>query len=199
VRAAEPPPALGLGARLVLAGFWLLGGLPLRMSHRLGALWGRSRRGRVRHIVERNLALCFPELDAAARGCLADASLAEAGRSMLEAFRIWTRPRAMLARIVRVDGEDALAAARADGRGVLLLAPHLGAWELLNLYLADTGPGAVLYKPPASPAWARSAPTAAPRARSSGTWPGATWSASCPTSSRAPAKACSRRSSACRR
>ena len=151
-RVAEPAPAPGLRARAVLVGFWLLGSLPLRVSHWLGGRWGGSRRGRVRHIVERNLALCFPELDAAARGRLADATLAEAGRSMLEAFRIWTRPRAMLARIVRVDGEDVLAAARAEGRGVLLLAPHLGAWELLNLYLAATGPGAVLYKPPASPA-----------------------------------------------
>jgi KDO2-lipid IV(A) lauroyltransferase len=149
---AESAPARGPGARVVLAGFWLLGCLPLAWSHWLGALWGRSRRGRVRYIVERNLALCFPDLDDAARGRLVEASLAEAGRSMLEAFRIWTRPRSMLARIVRVEGGDELAAARAEGRGVLLLAPHLGAWELLNLYLATTGPGAVLYKPPASPA-----------------------------------------------
>lgn len=145
-------PAFTPAGRVVYALFWLLGSLPLRWLHALGARLGRARRGRVRRIVECNLALCFPDLPEAERAALTDATLAEAGRSMLEAFRFWTRPRRALRWIKSTQGEEHLARARAQGRGVLLLAPHLGAWELLNLYLATRGPGAALYRPPVSAA-----------------------------------------------
>lgn len=148
-QAAGDPPAFTPGGRVVYALFWLLGALPLRALHALGARIGRARRGRVRRIVDCNFVLCFPEWDEAERLARVDATLAEAGRSMFEAFRIWTRPRRALDWIREVRGSEHLAAARQAGRGVLVLAPHLGAWELLNLYLATTGPGAVLYRAPA--------------------------------------------------
>lgn len=135
--------------RAVYALFWLLGSLPLPWLHRFGAWLGRRRRGRTRRVVECNLDLVYPELDIPARQALTDAILAESGRAMLEAFRIWTRPRRALGWIVDVDGGELLDQARAKGRGVLVLAPHLGAWELLNLYLSLGGPGAVLYRAPA--------------------------------------------------
>lgn len=156
--AAEPeaakarPPALTFRGRVVYAMFWLIGSLPLRWLHGLGARLGRARHGRVRRIVECNLALCFPDVPDAERAALTEATLAEAGRSMLEAFRIWTRPHRALQWIKQVHGAEHLTHARAQGRGVLLLAPHLGAWELLNLYLATGGPGGVLYRPPSSAA-----------------------------------------------
>ena len=149
---SAPATASGPGGHLAYAAFWLIGSLPLPWLHGLGAWLARRRRGRAWHIVRRNLELCFPELSPELRGTLAEDTLREAGRSMLEAFRIWTRPRRALAWIRQVHGADLLQRARAQGRGVLLLAPHLGAWELLNLYLAGTGPGAVLYRPPASAA-----------------------------------------------
>ncbi len=148
----SPATAPGPGGRLTYAAFWLIGSLPLRWLHRLGGWLARRKRGRAWHIVQRNLALCFPDLDADRRQALAEETLRESGCSMLEAFRIWTRPHRAVAWIREVEGADLLAQARAKGRGVLVLAPHLGAWELLNLYLAGTGPGAVLYRPPSSAA-----------------------------------------------
>lgn len=142
-----------LGGRLVYAIFWLIGSLPLRWLHGLGRWAGRRRQGPARRIVECNLRLCFPELDDAQRADRVDASLAEAGASVLEAFRIWTRPRQSLSLIGEIQGDEHLASARAQGRGVLVLAPHLGAWELLNLYLATGGPGGVLYRPPGNAAF----------------------------------------------
>lgn len=148
----ERPAPSGFRAHLTYAGFWLIGSLPLRWLHGLGAWLAGRRHGRTWHIVQRNLALCLPELDPAQRDSLARDTMRESGRSMLEAFRIWTRPRRALGWIRHVDGAELLSQARAEGNGVLVLAPHLGAWELLNLYLASTGPGAVLYRPPASAA-----------------------------------------------
>lgn len=150
------------GGWLVYGVFWLIGSLPLRWLHALGRRLGRRRQGRARRIVDCNMVLCFPDLDPVQRATMVDNLLAEAGASMLEAFRFWTRPRQSLALIRDVQGGDLLAQARAQGRGVLVLAPHLGAWELLNLYLATSGPGAVLYRPPSS----RALETAIVRARS---------------------------------
>lgn len=148
----RPGTAQRLAALPLRALVWLLGSLPLRWLHALGAVVGRSRRGRAWHIVDTNLALCFPALPPQARAALRQAVLAESGRSMFEVFRIWSRPRRALGWIRQVHGAGLLAQARAQGRGVLLLAPHLGAWELLNLHLAGTGPGSVLYRPPGSAA-----------------------------------------------
>jgi KDO2-lipid IV(A) lauroyltransferase len=36
---------------------------------------------------------------------------------------------------------------RAPGRGLIVLSPHLGAWELAGLHLARQGPTAIFYKP----------------------------------------------------
>lgn len=139
---------MGIAGWIVYGAFWLIGSLPLRGLHAIGAWLGCRRQGRTRRIVERNLELCFPQLAPGERGALADAAMADAGRGTLEAFRVWTRPTRMLRHIVAVEGGEHLVRARAAGRGVLVLAPHLGAWELLNLYLATTGPGSVLYRAP---------------------------------------------------
>jgi len=50
-----------------------------------------------------------------------------------------------------VEGGDLLRQAIASGRGVLVLAPHFGAWEYLGLYLQTLFDMAILYKPPAHP------------------------------------------------
>jgi KDO2-lipid IV(A) lauroyltransferase len=44
-----------------------------------------------------------------------------------------------------ISGGDLLR--RDDGRGVIVLSPHLGAWELAGLYLSAQGPTTTLYKP----------------------------------------------------
>ena len=131
---------------------WLLGRLPLVLLHLLGAglgwLWLRAgfREARVAAI---NLRLCFPELDTAARDELLRRTLAETGRTALELPWLWSRSPATLARAIRVvEGERLFLDAIAAGKGVLVAAPHLGAWEALNLYLSRTAPVAILYRPP---------------------------------------------------
>lgn len=50
--------------------------------------------------------------------------------------------------IVEVEGEDLVKAAVADDRGLLMLLPHTGNWELFNVLFARYGQMTALYHPP---------------------------------------------------
>lgn len=147
--APPPPPSLTLRAtRALLYGF---AALPLIVARDLGRAIGWSAdlaQLRVARTTDLNLRRCFPTLPRAQRRHLARQSLAETGALAAELGLVWlaSPPRA-LARVRRVEGIDRLDGAAALGRGVLLLVPHLGNWELLNLWLAARGPFTALYAP----------------------------------------------------
>ncbi|HSV82320.1 MAG TPA: lysophospholipid acyltransferase family protein [Ramlibacter sp.] len=78
-------------------------------------------------------------------------AVAEAGKLVLEIPRLW------FGRASRVswEGAEHVEAARATGRGVLLLTPHLGCFEITaQAYAERFGPVTVLYRPPRKP-WLR--------------------------------------------
>lgn len=126
-----------------------LAALPLAGLHRLGAGVGRllvwiPNRQRRNALI--NIGLCFPELAEAERRLLRDRCLVEFGKTVLEVGALWMRPAAQTLGLVRgVVGEAHLE--RSDGRGVIILSPHLGAWELAGLYLASRGPTTSMYRP----------------------------------------------------
>jgi Kdo2-lipid IVA lauroyltransferase/acyltransferase len=105
--------------------------------------------GSSRRVTERNLALAYPQLDAAARRQLARDSLAATAELAAEMGRVWSDSWPRLARyILEVHGDDLVREAQAAGRGVIVLAPHVGNWEVLGLHLATLGPTVSLYEPP---------------------------------------------------
>ncbi|MFV0477013.1 MAG: lysophospholipid acyltransferase family protein [Parahaliea sp.] len=102
-----------------------------------------------RRVTERNIALVYPELSAAEREQLARNSLAATAELAAEMGHIWTRGWDWTCRhILQVHGEELVYKAKAQGRGVIVLAPHLGNWEIAGLYLATLGPTVALYEPP---------------------------------------------------
>lgn len=132
-----------------------LGGfLPLPVLHALGAFagWvGSIVPNRPRQITECNLALCFPDMPASGRRRMARRSLMEDGKGLVELGAFWKRPRERVLGLAReVEGEAHLARAAAEGPGVILAGPHLGAWEFMGLWLSTRGPMATLYRPPHS-------------------------------------------------
>jgi KDO2-lipid IV(A) lauroyltransferase len=134
---------------LVKALLRLMAWLPLDAQHAIGTLlgmllaWFPNTLHRVSAV---NLQLCYPELDTRTR--LLRASLIELGKSAAELGALWGwRPERLFVRVARTEGEDAMRAALAGGRGVIVLAPHLGAWELAGLYCARLGPMTSLYRP----------------------------------------------------
>ncbi|WP_041718077.1 lysophospholipid acyltransferase family protein [Alkalilimnicola ehrlichii MLHE-1] len=130
--------------------------LPLAVMHRLGAALGPwlTRPGsRSGDVLRRNLAICFPDLPEAERATLTHAAQREFGRQVLEVPALFRRPVAeLLSRVERVEGAEVLDAAYRRGRGVIIAAPHLGSWELLNLWVARHYPLHFLYRPPRQPA-----------------------------------------------
>ena len=129
--------------------FRLLAGASLATLHRLGALlgwltWLASPTYR-RHLRE-NMSLA---LGADGARCVRNAAIANAGRTSLELPRLWLHPLEETVRLVReVRGWNYVEAARAAGKGILFLTPHLGCFEVTAQYYSHRAPISVLYRPP---------------------------------------------------
>jgi len=130
----------------------LLALLPLRVLHGLGAGIGRlllALGARSADVTAVNLAIARPGLDPAARRTLLRQAMAEGGKSVTEIIKVWGSGAARALGLVReVRGAELFDAALAAGKGVIIAAPHLGCWELLNYWLCSRTPMAILYRPP---------------------------------------------------
>jgi len=83
------------------------------------------------------------------------AAAAAAGRMIAELPVIWLRPRAEVMALVRaIDGREHVDAARAAGKGIVFLTPHLGCFEIAAQVAANAFPMTALYRPPKL-AWLR--------------------------------------------
>jgi KDO2-lipid IV(A) lauroyltransferase len=130
----------------------LLALVPLRALHAIGAalgwlLWRSG--GKIAQHTAVNIRLTRPHLDAAAQATLARAALAETGKAVAELARLGGGGARRALKLVReVRGAELFDAALASGQGVIVAAPHLGCWELLNHWLCARTPMAILYRPP---------------------------------------------------
>jgi KDO2-lipid IV(A) lauroyltransferase len=108
---------------------------------------------RERRIAAANIAHCLPEWSEAERALLLRETLIDFGQMALEIAKVWfTPPPHVVAQILHVEGEELLKAAMAEGRGVLMLAPHHGNWEMLGLYLGRYYGLTTMYLPAKDPA-----------------------------------------------
>ena len=135
--------------RLAIAVLRILSRLPLSAVHRFGITVGwlmlkipnKQRRNALI-----NIRLCYPELSEAQARAFLRRSFFEYGKTFSEVAYLWLRPAQQVLSLVReVAGVEALR--RDDGRGLIVLSPHLGAWELAGLFLSVQGPTTTLYKP----------------------------------------------------
>lgn len=125
--------------------------LPLPLLHALGWLVGATLfpwRRRARDVADN---LRQAGLDTS--GMVRRANIGVA-KGLAESLAIWLRPFPEAMSLVReVRGLEHVEEARAAGRGIVVLEPHLGNWELGGLYLGQYLPITFLYRP-ARQAWA---------------------------------------------
>lgn len=127
--------------------FWLLSKLPLRVAQALGAGAGRlsyKLRKRFRSRIDANL-------QQAGYGALQSAVSANAGRQVFEWPYVWTRSAAQTRALVSTHNWHEFEQAKAHGKGVILLTPHLGCFEICGQYMAAATALTVMYRPHSNP------------------------------------------------
>lgn len=126
--------------------------LPLPVLHGLGAILGR-----IIYSVSPTYASRMRENLRAARLHTSDAeyeqqlvrTIAEAGKSVLELPWVWCRPVEQVYAAVRsIEGWEHVEAARAAGRGLMVLTPHWGCFEVVGLYFGKHAAITNLYRAP---------------------------------------------------
>jgi Kdo2-lipid IVA lauroyltransferase/acyltransferase len=138
------PAWLGIGIAALLAR------LPWSLQRVLGRGIGRLLMGLFgsrRKVAARNIVLCFPELDQAAQARLLRESFTELGIGLFEFARAWWGSAAPMRGKVTVEGLEHLEAARAGGRGVIIISGHFVTLELAARLMCDHAPLAGMYRP----------------------------------------------------
>jgi len=144
------------GTWLLVGLGWLIARLPLRVLMGLGRLLGRASYHLAparRHITEVNLALCFPELDAAERERLARRTFEHVGVGALEVMVPWLNPRRDLTARTTLRGVEHLREAQALGRGVVLVGGHFTAIDIVSQAVTRAVDIDVMYRENKNPVW----------------------------------------------
>lgn len=126
--------------------------IPLRGLHVVGSVigrlvyrWSGTYSARLDDNLRRSgLCASTHEFDRVRRTCAA-----EAGKAAIELLAIWlSPPRRLMGWMHEVRNLSLVDEARKAGKGVLLLTPHLGCFEIAGFFFAQSFPMTILYRPP---------------------------------------------------
>ena len=132
--------------------FKILARLPLSVLHRIGAIFGRITyliSGSYAKRIRENLENFHAHQQSVELNGLIRASVAEAGKSIAELPWVWRRPVAeVLSSVHHCHGREYLDTARQSGKGLIVLTPHIGCFEIIGLYVAAEMPMTCMYSMP---------------------------------------------------
>ena len=105
-------------------------------------------KGRLLTTIRNNIQKVFPDKTPQEQEQLIQSTLRHTLAFGLEAGCVWMKPLEYgIEAITEIRGIEHLEQAQASGRGVLILLPHLGNWEMANQFIAPRAEVVALYKP----------------------------------------------------
>ncbi|NKF21452.1 lysophospholipid acyltransferase family protein [Solimonas sp. C16B3] len=125
------------------------------MLHLLGdvigqAAWRLNRKGR--RLALRNIELCYPLLSRTEQRRMAQQAFRHYVKSLLEYPLVWTGcPQRLQSLIVEIEGRELIDEALAQGKGLIIAAMHLGAFEVGIIPMSAHYPMTGMYKPIKNP------------------------------------------------
>lgn len=132
--------------------FRLIALLPLRTLHSFGALIGYVTfvisKGYAARTKE-NLRQAHLATDEKHFSALLDQTISEGGKGVVELPWVWCKPLEQVCATVRsCQGWEHFETAQARGKGIILLTPHWGCFEVVGLYVGQHFPLTCLYRSP---------------------------------------------------
>jgi KDO2-lipid IV(A) lauroyltransferase len=109
-------------------------------------VWKLSKKNK--RVTLTNIQKCYPELSPVKQNIRAQNSINAALMNFFELGYLWKKQTKVESIVDNIYGMEAFQQALNQGKGLLLAAPHVGNWEVLNLVLAQFDKFAFLYKPP---------------------------------------------------
>lgn len=128
----------------------LSGPAAFRLGETLGGLAWHFMRGR-RTVVMRNLRIAFHgEYDLPTLEKMVRESFRRTGANLLSAAHTARLPREEIGKIITIENPELIEPALAGGKGLVLMPPHMGNWEVLtrlNDFFPPGHPSGALYRP----------------------------------------------------
>jgi KDO2-lipid IV(A) lauroyltransferase len=137
---------------LVIGLFELLSYLPLWLLHRIGVLlgWAAYRlSGSYASRLRENMELEWHGRLENTLQTLIRANVAESGKGITELPWVWRRPlEQVLAKVRECHGWELVEAAQSRSKGLIILTPHIGCFEVIGLYVGVRMPITCMYRVP---------------------------------------------------
>ncbi len=102
-------------------------------------------RNQLSTLARQNIKLCFPELTESQQQKIVFGSLHHTSCAFFEIAALWNHPLEDV--LISVKTEDVDKIFYSSEKSKIIIAPHHGSWEMLNLWLADKETSYSLYKP----------------------------------------------------
>lgn len=123
-------------------------GLTRLFAKFLALLVNTFKLSKISRIIHLNIQIALPHLSSNERSKIAKAAIRNEMISYFEFFHIWGANNAKnIASIEHVYQANLLHEALAEKKGVILIVPHFGTWEVMNAWVAQFTQMTIMYKP----------------------------------------------------
>ncbi|HMM44567.1 MAG TPA: LpxL/LpxP family Kdo(2)-lipid IV(A) lauroyl/palmitoleoyl acyltransferase [Candidatus Macondimonas sp.] len=139
---------------ILMGVLWLIAQTPYRIQLATGRALGRLAYHAIRrrrHVAERNLALCFPELSPSERRTLLRRHFESLGMGIVELPMSWWAPAGAIDRRLTLEGLEHLQAVQARGQGAILLSGHFTSIDICGRLFAPHADVDILFRPQDNP------------------------------------------------